>query len=153
MYLHHTILEEGVARGRAQVEAQWDADKAAIAALEKKQAEQVAAQNAATAAHNAEVINDLQTQLSAASSGSAGLAARLRSAALSAAARSCTVPEPPGGPGAPGAPGKPSPAEQLDQFLTRFGEYDAACQRDAARLGDLISEVKGNSSASEPAQK
>jgi len=127
--------------GSNRIQVAWDKDKAAITAAAAHAQAEDAVRLQSAQARNEELTNAnsaLQASVAASTANGADLALRLRHA-LSAPAHSCTVLAA-GGESEPfGASGVPAAASGVDQALAA---YDAACQRDAARLNALSAEVK-----------
>ena len=136
-YLHHAIYDSGYTHGAASKQALWDKDKASIATLAAKQAADVAAKENATATNNAQVIHDLQSQLSATTAGQSLLAKRLRDAQARLATSGSALPEVSGGQGTAGASGG-SGGQDLASLCAAV---DAEDQRNAIRLNKLIAEI------------
>jgi membrane protein involved in colicin uptake len=84
----------GVAAGRAAVQVQWDADRQAIEAVADKQNAKNAADLAAALAHNQEVQQTYEANLSAAYAAADNLTLRLRNACARAATGGGVVPTP-----------------------------------------------------------
>ena len=101
-----------------------------------KQEQIYKAQAAAQEKANDAAILNLQTTVHDAELRGADLARRLR---LAAAGRPNPMPQAQDQPGAAGPAREPPGPSAADEALAR---YDAACQRDAARLGTLIEELQ-----------
>jgi hypothetical protein len=113
--------------------------KATVAAVGAAQAQAVHDREAAQEAANAATYAQLQAHLADSDSRAADLSGRLRQALSRIGTLSATqdigpitvparVTEGPGG---------------VERALTGLAQYDAACQRDAARLGALQQEIRG----------
>lgn len=122
--------------GAAEVQAKWNADKAARNAETDRALRSIAARVAETKARNEEVINGYQKQISNIAADRDSIAGRLRDnevrlRALSEAANQ---------PRADGSPAQPESPRSVDEALDA---YDRACRSDAAQLEALIRQLRG----------
>jgi len=133
-----SVYEAGDSAGAAEVQARWDANSKAIAALADTARVEAIAAEAAALARNQGVIHDLQTKLDASSAAGLAMAERLRNALTAgAAAGRRAVPQAPGGPVV-----APAGGTLVDDPLTvAAGDAFAECARNADRLDALIAEV------------
>ena len=133
-----SVYEAGDSAGAAEVQARWDANSKAIAALADTARVEAIAAEAAALARNQGVIHDLQTKLGASSAAGLAMAERLRNALTAgAAAGRRAVPQAPGGPVV-----APAGGTLVDDPLTvAAGDAFAECARNADRLDALIAEV------------
>ena len=137
-WLYHSIYTSGLAAGRAEVQASWDKDKQSIATLAAAAKDEAVVKEAEAKAANLGVIHELQAKLDASSAAGNDLARRLHNALARPATSGSTMPQAAGGSSPPATSGVP-PSQ--DAVVTSVATYDAACQRDAARLNALIEEV------------
>jgi hypothetical protein len=129
--------DDGLVSGKAQIQTQWDQDKAKIQATADAAVAQATKDKEAAIASNEGIANDLQTQLDSLRNLNASLAQRLRIAA-SITAGSGNMSQ---------GPNNPSPAS--DATRTRLGQINDAiaaslteCRTNWANYSALIKELK-----------
>ena len=133
----HVRYVAGENAGKAEVQALWEIDKAAIAKLaDEAKAEAIATEDAAQR-RNQGVIDDYQTALSNARASASALTASLRDARARLTTNSRAVSQTPNNPGA--APGAAAPG--VGQADVLLGDALAECAATRAGYAALIEQL------------
>lgn len=139
--LHHDGYQTGYKAGTAEIQARWDKD---VAAREKAWRGVIARQSKITQ----EIENGLTTKLAAADARGRDLAGRLlryqRELAAARLAAAVAARQADGSPGEPAdGPQAVGGTDGAGTVEAALGDHLAACERDAARLGELQTWIRG----------
>jgi hypothetical protein len=136
-WLHHAIYQDGYDDGSAHVQTQFDGYRDQLATITQQRETENAIKAAEVKATNEGVMRELQSKYEAIATVNGSLSRKLRD--LSARACITYLPGVDDLTGTPEASGEPSSQAQIDGLTD---SYDQSCQRDAAQLDALITQIK-----------